>query len=393
MKEYPIIEKNKISYWDWLLIFGAVLSPMTGFRIWKIGPSELLCFIWACRYLLNRNTSFSYVLKFLSIFLFSMLIGTLICMMIAPKEVRLSSWPTWIFLAIISCSLYGDIHKNQLEYNIVLFDRICSVSVIWYSFLFLYSVYIGKSFLGAPLLYYSRFSGGGTNPHQVAVLLSGIIFWILYMFLYSGQKRLYYLICFCVSSYLMYRTESSTGIASVIIGIFVTTILFTIQIGYTRQRKSVLITLEIILFITIILLFHSKMYQLVYEWVSDDPNGMGRFRIWSSFWQAFRKSPIFGLGPGTHALSYGNLKEFHNSYLEILAASGIVGFLSFLLFTVKSVGRVLYGDMRLFPIIVSIYGYSMAGFAVRRLIYWIVIIFIIVLSEQMINEKQYKTYR
>ena len=31
---------------DWILLIGLSLAPMTGLRIWKIGPSEVLCLLW-----------------------------------------------------------------------------------------------------------------------------------------------------------------------------------------------------------------------------------------------------------------------------------------------------------------------------------------------------------
>ena len=40
---------KSIERWDWILIIGAILSPMTGLRIAKVGPAEFLCFVWALR--------------------------------------------------------------------------------------------------------------------------------------------------------------------------------------------------------------------------------------------------------------------------------------------------------------------------------------------------------
>ena len=47
MPHKPIrVHHNKIRTWDWLLILGLTIAPMTGLRIWKIGPAEVLTFIW-----------------------------------------------------------------------------------------------------------------------------------------------------------------------------------------------------------------------------------------------------------------------------------------------------------------------------------------------------------
>lgn len=375
-----IAYRKTIDWWDWLLIAGAVLAPMTGLRLWKIGPAELLCFIWSFRYM-NRRIRFGFLLKFFFVFLASMFIGTLICMQVAPVEVRMDSWPTWVFLSVISCMLYSQIKRRNVEYNIKVFQTICKAATLWYFALYLYSMTVSRSFFGAPLWYYNRYSGGGTNPHQIAVLVCGISFWYLYAF--SKTKKIHNLFLFVITVFLLHETRSSTGIAAVALSMFIYIAIWIMQTERTRKRKVALLLLEIFFVLTVAILFYRQLYTLAYEWVSDDPNGLGRFFIWSSFRQAIVKSPVFGLGPGTHGISYSGLKEFHNSYLEIFAASGIIGFTAFIVLTLQIVIIIFRGEPLLLPIITAMYGYSMAGFAFRRLAYWIVMIFTIVIAEQV----------
>ena len=190
----------RIRCWDWLLIIGAVLSPMTGLRIWKIGPAEILCFVWAMRYCSPKRIRFSFLAKFFAVFITCMLFGTLICSSISPDEVRLDSWPTWAFLAVISCVLLRVAEHNHPEYNIFIFDTICRFSTLWYSFLYIFSRTVSKVFLRAPLWYANRrYAGGGTNPHQLAVLMCGITFW--YVFSFSRKKKLISIVFFCYHSF------------------------------------------------------------------------------------------------------------------------------------------------------------------------------------------------
>ena len=42
-----IHKKIKLPFIDYFLIIGIVLAPMTGLRIWKIGPGEVLCLFWS----------------------------------------------------------------------------------------------------------------------------------------------------------------------------------------------------------------------------------------------------------------------------------------------------------------------------------------------------------
>ena len=375
---------EKIRPIDWLLVVGAIMAPMTGLRVWKIGPAEVLCFIWCiCRLHVRRIPVTPYV-KFFGVFLSSMLIGTFICSFVAPNELSLlGGWATWIYLSFIACTLFDRLTTNELEYNLKLLDVICRGCVIWYLFLYIYSISISRSFWGAPLWYYSRYTGGATNPHQVAVMLCGVAFWFSRKILIH-DKPLKNAVYFAVAVYLERLTDSSTGTASIFVGIFISVLLFTNLHVKNKRSRNAAFVLEVLIGLLIAIVFRDVIYSMLYEWVSEDSNGLGRFYIWSSFNNMFVKSPIFGLGPGNHALTAaGNMIEFHNGYLELYAATGAAGFIAFIVLTVWIYKQVMRGDSYLLPIIVCLYAYSMAGFAFRRLAYWIISIFVIVISIQM----------
>ena len=143
----------------------------------------------------------------------------------------------------------------------------------------------------------------------------------------------------------------------------------------------IIILFELIVGGLILIVCYPIIYRYTYNWVASDSNGLGRLYIFSSIKGAFIKSPLFGLGPGMHAKDPLGLKEFHNTYLEILAATGIVGFLAFISLSIKALKK-LTADALLIPILISIYAYGLAGFAMRRLAYWVIFIFIFILSEQ-----------
>ena len=146
-----------------------------------------------------------------------------------------------------------------------------------------------------------------------------------------------------------------------------------------------LLALEAIVVVVFIVLFYRMLSAKVYDWVLSDNNGIGRLEIFSTFYESFVKSPLVGLGPGVHGRD--GAIEFHNTYLEILAATGIVGFSAFLVYSVR-VFKKLLSDYMLIPIMVVMYAYGLAGFAMRRLVYWGVMIAILVLGEQYYAKKQ-----
>ena len=364
---------------DWILIIGLSLAPMTGLRIWKIGPSEVLCLLWGLKYLLSGRMSKAGITFFFLAFIWALSLGSLVGYYVAPNELRLTDLLTWVYLGLIAISIYEGLRTKQLSYNEKLLYLFAKTACIWYLFLYVFSRTISQSFLGAPLWYSSaRFSGGGTNPHQIAVLLCGLIF-VFIRKLIQKDKVLVNIGFLIVSLFLMLQTASSTGVMAVAIGIVIAMYFFVADLF--PGHRAVALSLLSLVIIFILLIGIANFMSLFFAWIEKDPNGLGRLYIFSSFSSTFSKSPIFGLGPGIHGLN--GYIEFHNTYIEILAASGIVGGLIFLAYSFGLFKTVLFVDWKLFPIIVSVYAYGFAGFAMRRLVYWGLIAFVTVIAEQM----------
>lgn len=374
-------EKSRIRHWDWLLIIGLSLAPMTGLRIWKIGPAELLCFIWGLRFFPKRIIRLNIISKFFIAFLGSMFIGTFIGRIVAPNELVMGDWFTWLFLAFIALAIYDGIINNDLDYNEALLNYFCFIAASWYIVLYFYSLYVSRSFLGAPLWYRGvRYTGGARNPHQVAVLMCGITFCFIRNII---KKRLIIpsIIGVIAAIFVEFQTASSTGIASIFFGILATVMILTFYNLNTTSAKISVLTLEMIVGVVITAVAYPVLYRYFYIWLSNDANGLGRLDLFAQIGATLRKSPLFGLGPGVHALWRTDAKEFHNTYLEIIAATGLIGFISFMVLTIRSI-KTLLSDATLIPVMVAIYGYGLAGFAMRRLAYWGIFIFILVIAEQ-----------
>ena len=370
-------DQDNFKLFDLLLIVGLTLAPMTGFRVWRVGPAEILCLLWGIRSLLKWRFRKSDTLSFFAVFLITLALGFVICTFVAPSETSLTGLLTWLYLAIIAMSLYEGLSKRSLYYVEKLLRIYSTTAILWFLFLYGYGRLVSKTFLGAPLWYYSRFSGGATNPHQVAVMLCGLSFVYVRQIL-NRRKVLLNLLFTAASVFLLLKTSSSTGILAFFTSALICIYLIAIHaFPRSKAQVAILMTLGILL---IGLFVYSFVYDRFMSWVASDSNGLGRLRIFASFPETFAKSPIVGLGPGTHGEN--GYIEFHNTYLEIAAASGIVGFAAFTLYTVRIFKKVLRGDWRLFPILVAMYAYGLAGFAMRRLVYWGVLVFSIVIAEK-----------
>ncbi len=374
---------RRICLWDLLLIIGLCLAPMTRLRFWKIGPGELLCIIWCIKPLLSRKILVGSLTKFYTAFLGFMILGTIVGGIVAPDELEISGLLTWAFLGLMAILFYQGLKQNSLDYNEYLLSLFAYVVIAWYFFLFVYSKVIGNVFFGISLWYGTRrFAGGATNPHQLAELLCGVMF-VFLRNIFKSNKSLFNVVFFGTATFLLIQTRSSTGEFAVALTVLFA-IIFRFSDSFITSRGKLIGSL-IVFAIPILLLISPTIYKMFMSWVASDPNGLGRFTILSSFPSTFATSPLVGLGPGVHAM--GGSIEFHCTYTEILAATGIFGGIVFVVYSTRLFRNVIICDWTLLPIVLSLYVYGLGGFAMRRLIYWGLIAMVTTIEVQI----KYKT--
>lgn len=388
MSSIKRVLRGGLAPFDYLLVFGLMLAPMTGLRIWKIGPSELLCAIWSIKYIrgmFGKDLN-HYLKRFWLLFYATITAGMLFCLIFYPSESSgLDGFFTWFFMLFISLGIYAGIKQRSLPNILQILETFCFFSVVWYLFLLVYSRTISDTFLGAPLWYGrgARFSGGGTNPHQMAVLSLGLFF-ISFYFLtrikLTWQKKLLHAACIAAHIFFLRLTKSTTAwmglVAALAMGIVV------LLIVHRRSIRSKQITVILLVSLMTLVLFVSiiQLVERFMAWVALDPNGMGRFKLFADIVDPIRKNFLFGLGDGTHAL-FGR-GEFHNSYLEIIGMSGVIGVIIFTAFTFRMIKN-LWHDPMLLLLPLAYYIYGLSGFGLRRLPFWALTVFMIALSEKV----------
>lgn len=384
-KENVVIESHDFNWKNWLLVISFILAPMTGLRVAKVGPAEFLCILWI---VINLNKKTTYVdrafLKFWLFFLFFIFLGSIWGQFFYPNESSITgvfSWIYFAFISIFSCSILNCMDFFQID---LILKKISIGSTIWYFLMYLYSQFVSNTFLGAPLWYGGkRFSGGGTNPHQVALLLGIVIIFLLH-FMFEEEiiyRKLVMIICAACAFFLLILTESSTGLMAVFCGAII--LLFEKIVCIFKNDMHIKFIFCLII-LSFLIIGNQIVYSALMEWISSDGNGLGRLEIFSSFDVAFWKNPIFGLGPGAHGLN--GTMELHNTYLEIIAMSGCCGFLVFLLFTIKLVATIRNNIMSL-AVLLCMYIFGLAGFGARRLVYWMVISLLYIYSVKLENSK------
>lgn len=394
MMEHRSNKNHCIRFWDWLLIVGLTLAPMNGLRIGKVGPAEVLCLLWCLPYIKNiLHLKLSNVyLRFWLLFLAAIFAGTIYGSAFYPEETSAAGVVTYIYFAIISLGIYCGMKEKSAGNIFDIFKVLCGLIPIVYISLYVYSLYVSRSFLGAPLWYGNgrRFSGGADNPHQLAILIGAMLFGNLILLVrYSERlsRKILNVACICFCLFIAEETKSSTLVLSVVLTAAIAIYIFFLDGLKSKKDKLKFTILLITAALILIAIFNRQIYQYLYDWIASDDNGIGRLEIFRSITGSLRKSFLIGLGPGVHAQN-GTI-EYHNTYLEIFAMSGATGFWIFLLFSIR-VFKQLKNTPALTLLIIPLYCYGLAGFAMRRLAYWVILSVVLALSERLYGEKGIK---
>lgn len=372
----------KIKKWDWLLIISLVLAPMTELRIWKIGPAELLIFIWSIKHISLfmksniKNHMLSFWIAFLSIIVVSSIYGEIFF----SQQTSPIGILTYLFFAYISSVIFLVFIENDNLYIKKVLINSMFLYLFVYGGFFLISLTGSQSVFGINLWYGTyRFSPGAHNPHQIAMPLLAMSFVALMFFIRSNGflKKTLYLVVTVALWLVGNQTNSDTYHFATVFSILGLLLLFVVYMNRSKKEKIVVSLLLIGGVTALMLIFLNPITRYFMDWIYSDPNGPGRIRIFMSIFDTLSKNPLIGLGPGVHALN--GAIEYHNTYLEIIAMSGLLGFILFVIFTIKSVKLIKY-DYVLILLLLPLYSYGFAGFAFRRLVYWI--IFTLVISLQ-----------
>ncbi len=358
-----------------LMFVALVLAPMTSWRIWKIGPAELCAMVGSLIYFVaecNGRMPRSIFASFWPPFLAIATIGYLYCRVFYSNECDTYGMLTWFYFAFVSTiafDMFGSLSNIKK-----LFTMCSAVSILWYLFLYIYSQRISDVFFGANLWYHSvRYSGGGTNPHQVALLMAvaSIVTFSRMLSEPIVLKKIVLAVLTCLGYFLLAETQSSTAKMAFALGA-----VFALYrlIGNAKLRLAVLCVVA-----SLALIFHETLISEFNSWIASDSNGAGRFELFATITEPLDKSPVFGLGPGNHAS--GGSAEFHNTYLEIFAMAGFTGLFLFTFFSFQLLSIVRKDHVALATLI-ALYGYGFSGFGMRRLVYWLLLTMMVAFAQR-----------
>lgn len=266
--------------------------------------------------------------------------------------------------------------------------------------MYLYSIFISKTFFGYSLWYGNRLSILANNPHQFVFFLgpsmiSGLF--LLKINVFNNRLSKLIVVLFIIGYFYMgILTKSSTLYATFFL-LLIYVILFKNKSDVSMNRKNqYLLLMKITLIIIFLVIFRKEVYVGIIKFMESDENGLGRLNLWKLGIQTALRHPFFGLGPGAHLFNNSNVSfmEAHNTYIDVVLRGGIISLYQYMLMiskSIKSIKNNVYGKSMI--IFFLIYGIS--GYSIRRITLWFFIMAITYIYKKtrvhILNEEQIKS--
>lgn len=174
--------------------------------------------------------------------------------------------------------------------------------------IYLFNTFVDPNYLCIPLVC------------AAALLLDGIL---------KNKRMILNIILFAIVGFAIVMTSSRGGLMGLILASAVIIISFFRGKNMTKGKKIIIIAFVIVLCI-LALGYISRYYSSEWDRMLDFTDDNGRSDLWKQAIDQWKQAPVFGVGIGTYTLQTS--MAVHNTYLEILTASGVIGFILFCTF-------------------------------------------------------------
>lgn len=383
--------KNLINF---LIIIGVTLSSFTTLRIGFIGPSELILFIAGLLIIIYYKGLFMirndiYIWFWISFLLF-ICISTIISIYCNGnfKINMISEIIAYIFTFSLIILYYTHFLRlsakeiKKIMYIYYMFNSIIFIPLFIYSKIF-------NSLISFQLYYGDRLSLLSDNPHQLSLYM-GVIVLLGLSFITKpliSVKNIIIIFNSVILTDIGLSTLSTTFKVSLTVSVIIillTTVLNAISNRKSKYNFTIIILLISLIYILYIIIFD---FEIVYNIFANDENGLGRLWLWSEAISYSINNTFMGYGLGTVIQvesSVIDTSEAHNILLDILLKAGIIPTIIFIILILNTIFKMKSNSIYL-GLVLFIFMYSMAGFTLKRVIIWFVIIVLGVLISKTQN--------
>ena len=300
----------------------------------------------------------------------------------------LTSFLPWIYALILIYSfsiLLNNIdfkNVNQIVTKAILINFVASfIIIILYKYLNFELINISNNGFGGRYTYFT------INPNQNIFYMINMLS-ILFIFQIAEKvinKKYYFLLLISILPIL--ETGSRTGIFLFVLLVFLS-FLYTFKSFKNSIISIIFLVIGIYIFKDInftlnssaanraISVFNHKQGESIVKGASEDTIELGT--------ELFFKNPIIGIGQGNFVRNYNHF-EIHNTFISILAETGILGFIGFLsiifylLYSILRSSNKTYQFYATAVLIIFLIS-NTAHMVLRERWLWVMFIFIIYLS-------------
>jgi O-antigen ligase len=391
--------------------FGVTLSGATQLRMagLPLGPSELILVAWILFvvFLLLRGVKFarSRVLLVLGAYWLGALIllglGALIAVQTrrADLGVMVRDGIAFFYVAVLTCFLaLRLLDENTYQYH----WHFARLTFLFHALAagLLLGLTIVPAQLGPISLWYGgiRFRGWSENPNQMALAMAAMPFlgwWLMRQTSGLFDKAVCALgIALCTAAGVATESDGLRVAWAASLGVIAALLFYRVTMrGRSRwlyishiMVPALVVAIGVYLGDELVAYF-SHVAEGIY---AEGAQGEKRFTLWSHGIEAIRASPLFGFGPGPFSGSSGPFQggEAHNSFIDWGMSTGFTGILLFVALLAWVVWRALWSrEVTLVGMWMSVVVVSIFGFVLRQPDFWMVLVLVLILSEQAITSR------
>ena len=243
-------------------------------------------------------------------------------------------WPLYYLkyaAQIIVCIVLACIYPiNNKEY--VFLEKVFNISTFVYAILVIYSCWtstVTRSIHGDVILFGTAF-----DPNFIGLLFVAGSTLSFYNIL-TGYKKYMHIVALFAYLIAIFYTASRGSFLSLGISMTFALFFYSIEVKSSLIKKmlSILIVVGVIYFIynSLSVSFEEQIERMVS--LNEDNSDNGRLELWEKAWETWKSYPFFGVGlGGMYRLTD---RATHNTYLELLSETGLVGLCIFGAFLIK----------------------------------------------------------
>ena len=230
---------------------------------------------------------------------------------------------------IFYVGLKNDNHEELVDY--LAFVTALVAILVFADTIFLYAteydVFIVNGRIERGLMLYGW--GNCNTAGNCAVVLIPMCYWGVM----KSKAPTFYFIC---ASLAMAAAFLSTSRNALLVGgmLYVICFILCCFIGEKRLKFALFTTATLLILGLLFYFFKDTMLMIVKQYLDRGLNSNERLKLWEYAVEAFKESPIlgkgfFGLWTDDYHLTWGFPTMLHNTPLQLLACSGVVGFVAY----------------------------------------------------------------